>query len=182
MAPSTEFAKTANVGPAVAARNGGKTATISGTHGQLSFVLPEPQRVPFEPQGWNGAEDRVSLCVELDAATLEWLKVVDEALMEKAAAELQLDARDYVSFLKETKYGTTLLKTKWQRDGRYAANIWNTDQQLRQAPDEWIDYRIRIRVNVGSVYIQNRSWGISLSCSDIEVHEPQTAEAACPFG
>ena len=180
MAPSTQFTDYASVGTAVQTRTGGKSASIAGPHGPLQFTLPEPQRIPFEPQSFD-SDAKVSLCVELDADTKAWVETIEQQLRDKCAATLNLDPKDFSPFVKNNeRFGSTLLRVKWIRSGHHATNFWTPDRQLIEPPSELAQRYARIQVTIGQCWMQNRQWGITLFASNVELAEGG-GPPACPF-
>ena len=167
-------------------RAGGKTAALRDANNMsVCFPLSEqPLRCPFEPSSFSGDESRVNLALELDAETIQWAQEYEQALVQAACKQLELEERNYVSFLKSNeKYGTTLLKTKWQKDGPKATRWWDEGRTLMaEAPISLATSNLRACISPTSVWMQpNKTWGFTIATTDATLCEGQSMEVDCPF-
>ena len=174
---------TCRVGPAAAARNGGRTASLSTPQGCApSYITTIPLPVPFEAQGWGGDEARQTLALQLDEEQAAYVSALDECVRDRISKTLGLDPRDYVPLCRANeKYETKLLKCKIWREGRHKTNFWQGTTLLPDRPEVLQNTRCAVRVQFPSVWIQNRQWGLVTQATDVEVHEEQVV-ATNPFG
>ena len=183
--PQPDIASQYTLSVPYANRAGGKTAILrDGNNMPVCFLLSEqPLRCPFEPSSFSGDESRVNMALELDPDTLEWAQAYEQVLMKSAAKQLDLEERHYTSFLKTNeKYGTTLLKTKLQRDGPKATRWWTDERTLAGPPITLATENVRAYVSPTSVWVQpNKSWGFTIATTDATLCEGPRKDVECPF-
>ena len=168
--------------PITATRTGGKISNVLLPNGQqYAYTTPDPLYTPYDVSGWGGDDTKQSFCLQLDADSRDFWRALSDALRDHAAKHLDLDPRDFHDFLKTNSQGQELVKVKIAR-GNHPTQWWDTNKNLLpQPPDSIAGTRCRVRVVIGSVWIQPRSWGFVLQASHIEWH-PDVDIEACPFG
>ncbi len=197
MSPPTNFPEWTICEPQVT-KSGGKSAAVLGKGGEpICFFLP-PLRSPFDAQAYNDeTATRVNLSLEVgpdNKEIVEWCAALDDWLLQYCTCHSRrLFGKDYLfkselqplyySPLKQNeKYGTHLFKTKLNKgSGRHAVRIWNKGGFPREAPENWADLQVQVRVVLKSLWLQgSRSFGVSFEVTDaMIVGEEPTQE--CPF-
>ena len=85
------------------------------------------------------------------------------------------------SHLKQNdKYGSNLLKLKMNKVGRGAVRVWNKGGLKRKMPESWAGLLIQARVVIKSIWIQGRTFGLTLEITDAMVAS-EAAPATCAF-
>ena len=166
--------------PITATRTGAKVSNVLLPNGQqFAYTTPDPLRTPYDVSGFGGDETKQSFCIQLDESCQDFWRILSDALRDHAAKTLDLDPRDYHDIVRDSNYGP-LVKCKIAR-GHSPTQWWDADKNLLpHPPDSIAGTRCRVRIIIGSVWIQPRSWGFVLTASHIE-HHPDADIEECPF-
>ena len=172
---------------------GAKALPALGKNGDvITWQFSDPMEVPFDASAYNdpdGTANRVTLCVTpsahmcatiaaLDAWCIQALSENPTVLLGMQLSPEQVKER-YVSCLKTSEKGYTSLRTKINRNGRYALQAYTPTKERREHPESWRGCSIQPQITFKGLYIMGREFGPVLECTHAIVHESKGDE--CPF-
>ena len=178
---------------AIANKAGGKTAAIlDESGGPISFTTGI-LRAPFDASGYNDPDaTRVGMCLEADAQLSEWLQDLDAEILKlckvnsqklfgkQVYLESELKPNYYSALKSNERYGTTLFKIKMNKAGKGAVRTWNKAGLATEIPHSWAGLQIQARVVIKSIWLQSRSFGLTLELADAMICS-EAEPATCPF-
>jgi hypothetical protein len=153
------------------------------------FMQLGPLSTLFEPSAFGDANaTRVNLVLstntdveerlqELDAHIVKLLLPETQKLFGAALSEAQLLDRMQPSIRTSDK-GYKSCKMKMNLSGRNAVQIFGMDKSRRDAPESWVGSNVIARVQVKSVWLMNKEWGVLYEAPAVQVECPV---ADCPF-
>ena len=169
------------------------------TASQKPVVLRLPElRCPFGCTSWDDPTATRRNCDLTDAPPelLSWIQALDnwaikiatrhsEKLFKTKKTEAEVRAL-YVSLLKEGKgdYAPTI-RVKVNLAGTGCVRCWEKtaegETKRRELPqlEEWRNAKLEAVCQLSAIWLQSRSFGISLTLTDAFLQE--TADAECPF-
>jgi len=165
---------------------GAKSCAFAGPSLLATFL----GRVAFEPSAFGEAEStRVNLVIRPSDADVQALQQLDEWVLaavqkdpvkyfgkQRSADQI---AESYTPCTKyHEKYGSAL-KGKMNLAGPGAVRVWDAENKLRPAPEEWRDALVNARLKLRSLWFMGGNFGITLECGDVQILSENSAE--CPF-
>ncbi len=168
---------------------GAKQVPIFYTNDKSVFVQLGPLSTLFEPSAFGDATaTRVNLCLSTDTDAEERLRELDahivrllvpetQKLFGTALSEAQLIDRMQPSIRVSGKVYKSC-KMKMNLSGRNAVQIFGMDKSRRDPPESWVGSNVIARVQVKSIWLMNKEWGILYEAPAVQV---ECLVADCPF-
>ena len=175
---------------AVQTAKSGKSAQILKDK-DLHMVQFGAVEAPFNASAFNEPDaNRVNLCMRVNPAIEDFIMEFESWLMDYCHQEsarlfckqMSLDEVHfmYTPLLKMSDKYPTIWKVKLNKTGRHAVRCWNKDtRQKMDIPDDWREYSITPRVWIKSLWIQSKSFGVTMELVDALLKA--TGPTECPI-
>ena len=157
----------------------------------LHMVQFGAMEAPFNASAYNEPDaSRVNLCMRTTPAIEDFLAEYEAWLMDYCQQEsarlfgkqMSLDEVKfmYTPLLKMSDKYPTLWKVKLNKTGRHAVRCWDKDtRQKMTIPEDWREYSITPRVWIKSLWIQSKSFGVTMELVDALLNA--TGPTECPI-
>ena len=175
---------------AVQTAKSGKSAQILKDK-DLHMIQFDTTEAPFNASAFNEPDaNRVNLCMRTTPAIEDFLMETEAWLLDYCQQEsvrlfgkqMSLDEVKfmYTPLLKMSDKYPTIWKVKLNKTGRQAVRCWDKDtRQKMDTPQDWREYAITPRVWIKSLWIQSKSFGVTMELVDAVLKA--TGPTECPI-
>ena len=169
--------------------------SLSGKGAKSVSIMPATMwspgelRVLWQPSGFNDpSANRVAISftstpeVEVDILQLEnWVLETLAANPQKYFGQelslVQLKGR-FTSAIKTSEKGYRSLRAKMNFTGKGAVQCWTAEKAKRELPEDWTACSVKPRLQIKSIWLMSREFGLLLEMSDALL---EVVSVACPF-
>jgi len=168
---------------------GAKTCLLTVEGKPFTFQPSERVTCPFGISSWEEDSARKNLelrCTPeleeffggLDAWAVAYIAQHSNRLLKKQLS-VETIRENYKPTLNKKADYPALLRTKINASGPKALRFWDEQGKATEEPQDWRSVECTVQLHVKNLWIMGNSFGFTIECSDLQVHEPTHA---CPFG